>query len=254
MTAGESPNAPSPPTGAQWQAFAARLKEAGEQLCRAITHTTAPDQALIIALLYARAYQSFQAAIVLAAKGLDGDARTIIRSCVEGAIAIAATMKDAAFVDQLVDDDLARRLTWARITLDNESLHEGLTPEQLANLREFVTREGTSQRQRKRINWEKIAGTTEARVLYHLHYRKMSWHTHVGIESLNNYAVLGANDEVIGVQCSATAIPAVETASIACDAFFWVSIFTAEFFGLADLQKHIRDMHREFAAMTGVPY
>ena len=254
MSASDSPNATSSPTAAQWQAFAARLKSAGGRLCHAVACTTGPDQALIIALLYARAYQSFQAAIALTAAGLDGDARTVIRSCVEGAIAIAATMKDATFVNQLVDDDLARRLTWARITLGDESLHEGLAPQQLTNLREFVAREGTSQKKRRRINWEEIAGTTEARVLYHLHYRKMSWHTHVGIESLNNYAVLGDNEEVIGVQCGAAATPGVETASIACDAFFWTSIFAAEFFGLSDLQKDIRGMHREFAAMTGVPY
>ena len=112
MTAGARKESPSPPNAEQWQTFAAKLQELGGRFCHAIADTRSPDQALIIALLYARAYQSFQAAVVLASKGLDGDARTVIRSCVEGAIAIAATVKDAAFVDQLVDDDLARRLTW----------------------------------------------------------------------------------------------------------------------------------------------
>jgi hypothetical protein len=98
----------------KWRAFANELAQLSLELCNAIPRDLAENQHLIVALLYARSHQSFQSAVLLAERGFNGDARTLVRSAVESAIAIAATGKDASFSDLLVEADQERRLKWIR--------------------------------------------------------------------------------------------------------------------------------------------
>jgi hypothetical protein len=68
--------------------------------------------------LFVRAHQSFQAAILLIERGLIGDARTVLRSGVEGAIAICAIAADPSFVDQLIEAHHANQRKVARLLLE----------------------------------------------------------------------------------------------------------------------------------------
>src|SRR6267154_1893364 len=106
----------------EWLAFAEQQRALGAELCKTISPRAETNQEVVIALLYARAYQSFQAALLLAQAGLMGDARATVRSGVESAVAIAATARDPSFVERLMEADTYRRVAWARITLGDPSL------------------------------------------------------------------------------------------------------------------------------------
>src|SRR5689334_4235195 len=95
-----------------WRAFAEELAQLATELCHALPNNLEDNQRLTLALLYARSCQSFLSALALAERGFSGDARTVTRSAVESAIAIAATGKDASFTEQLVEADNERRLKW----------------------------------------------------------------------------------------------------------------------------------------------
>ena len=61
------------------------------------------NQRLTIAILFIRAHKSFQSSLLLAERGLISDARVVLRSGVEGAIALNALANDATFLDMLIE-------------------------------------------------------------------------------------------------------------------------------------------------------
>jgi hypothetical protein len=67
---------------------------------------------------FVRAHQTFQSALLLAERGLVTDARTLVRSGVESAIALHALANDARFVDQMIEAHHLHRRRAARIVLD----------------------------------------------------------------------------------------------------------------------------------------
>jgi hypothetical protein len=102
----------------EWLAFAEQQRALGAELCKTISPRAKTNQELVIALLYARAYQSFQAALLLAQAGLMGDARATVRSGVESAVAIAATARDPSFVERLIEADSPQTPTGATSRLN----------------------------------------------------------------------------------------------------------------------------------------
>jgi hypothetical protein len=91
-------------------------------------------QRLSISPLFARAHQSFQAAVILAERAMIGDARTVLRSAAEHAIALVAVAADPTFVDRLVAAHRKHQLTTARILLEDVDCRPNLTAEQLQKL------------------------------------------------------------------------------------------------------------------------
>jgi Family of unknown function (DUF5677) len=235
-----------------WLSFAEQEKGLCTDILAVIAPRATSNQALVIALLYARAYQSFEAATMRARAGLMNDARGTIRSCVESAIGIAATARDSAFVDRLIEADEARRLAWARITIDQPALHADLSAEQLKNMRDLVDTAARAGRKPRPINWSQVATDSGVLALYHTHYRFMSWHLHVGIESLNTFANTDASSQITGIRWEPDLAGLAQTISAACDALFWASAAVAEFFHLTDLGERVRSQHRAFAQLLGV--
>ena len=80
-----------------------RFNALGMQVLPNAKASTTDNQQLIAAALYGRTLTSFQAAIVLAERGMIGDARTIVRAAAETAIVLAAVAQDAAVCDLLID-------------------------------------------------------------------------------------------------------------------------------------------------------
>ena len=235
----------------QWRVFADKLLQLSEKLCSAMPGDLTENQRLVVSLLYARSHQSFKSAVLLAERGYNGDARTLVRSAVESAIAIAATGKDAVFVDRLVEADQDRRLRWIRATLNDPELQHGHSPEDLQRFRDTIVAAGDTKP--RGIHWDAVAATSNTKVLYHLHYRPMSWHTHVGIESLNEYALLDAKQDIVGPKCNGDTAGYAATVEAACDVIFWAGCMTSEFFGLTELLEEFRVMHRRYDKMIKAP-
>jgi len=235
-------------TNNNWRAFAREVVQLSTELCDALPSDVTDNQHLTIALLYARSRQSFLSALALAELGFNGDARTVVRSAVESTIAIAATAKDASFTTRLIEADMERRLKWSRATLSDPELEQGMSSDELDRLRANVaTIEPTKP---KGINWSDAARDSGTKVLYHLHYRPMSWHAHVGVESLNSYAVLDGNEEIAGVRFDGNMSGYADTVSAACDVLFWASMVTAESFDFVEVVQRIRALHQRYSEMT----
>ena len=88
---------------APWFDVAMVFNELGMRVLPNVKVEQTDNQQLIAAALYGRALTSFQAAYVLAERGMMGDARTIVRAAASTVIVLAAVVKDASICDRLID-------------------------------------------------------------------------------------------------------------------------------------------------------
>src|SRR5712675_3120617 len=88
---------------APWFDTAGRFNALGMRVMPNAKAGTSDNQQLIAAALYGRALTLFQAANILAERGMLGDARTVVRSAAETAIVLVAVAKDTSVCDLLID-------------------------------------------------------------------------------------------------------------------------------------------------------
>lgn len=137
---------------------------------------------IVASTLLARATQSYQAAILLLERGMEADARTLIRSCIESAIAMGGLAFDDKFLDSLTDSHAAKRVRLAREVLE-KNLLVGATAEQIEEIKQYASENIT--RKRVNINWRDVAERVGMEDLYDEMYKEMSNDgTHVSFDSL----------------------------------------------------------------------
>jgi hypothetical protein len=85
----------------QWFEFAGELNLYGSEAIRAHRFNERDTQRMTISALFIRSHQSLQVAMILIERGMIADARTVLRTLVEGAIAQIALAADAGVIDQL---------------------------------------------------------------------------------------------------------------------------------------------------------
>jgi hypothetical protein len=144
---------------------------------------------LVSSLLLARTLTSYCAAVLLARRGMIADARAIVRSCTESAIALGAMATVDDFFDQMAEAHDSHRRKIAQMFLETPPTQQELTDEQVSALKEMV--EGIETKYGRKPNsivWASVAENAGMRDLYNLVYRDMSGDgAHATIESLNHH-------------------------------------------------------------------
>ncbi len=184
-----------------WLEFAEGLNRLGLDMLEGLEIPLRNNQRLTIAALFVRAHKSFQAAIILAEIGLLGDARTVLRSAVEGAIALNALANDATFVERLINAHYHWQRKAARLLLGNPDYRATYSPEEIAameaTVREVDAREATGSEIRD-ITWGDVAAK-HCKDLYNTLYRLLSSDgTHTTINSIHRAAVYDAIGQIAG--------------------------------------------------------
>lgn len=102
---------------AEWFALAADLNRLCFKTRVAIENGGALERWKFIACaLFLKTHESLQAALILAERGLTGDAKNVIRSAFEGVFSLGAC-KDAGIIDKLASADLRHKKKTARALL-----------------------------------------------------------------------------------------------------------------------------------------
>jgi hypothetical protein len=176
---------------ASWFALAEDLSRFALEILRCHQVLLDDPQRLSISSLFVRAHQSFQAAVILTERVMIGDARTVLRSAVEHAIALVAVAADPTFVDRLVAAHRKHQLTTARILLEDANHRPNLTAEQLQRLEatklEIEALKGQPDQEPRPINWADVA-QRHCKDLYDLVYRPLSADgTHSTVDSMNRH-------------------------------------------------------------------
>jgi hypothetical protein len=187
-------------------------------------------QRFSISPLFVRAHQSFQAAVILAERAMIGDARTVLRSAAEHAIALVAVAADPTFVDRLVAAHRKHQLTTARILLEDTDCRSNLTTEQVQKLevtvREIEVLKGQPGKEPKAINWADVA-QQHCKDLYNLVYRPLSADgTHSSVDSMNRHFEADTQMSITALRVApdvSDTAEIVDTLSFACLIFLWAA-------------------------------
>jgi hypothetical protein len=241
-----------PPTKS-WFDFALDLNRIGFDLLRRAKTSGAESALFAMHGLFVRAHQSFQAALVLAERGLIGDARTVLRSGFEGAIAIQALATDAGFVQRLIDAHRINQRKMARIVLDEYRAE--YSPAEIAIMQtvkdEVDALEVPPNAKLQDIKWAEVA-RNHCPDLYQVLYRSFSSDgTHATIASIDRYVITDGNMQAIGFSAAPDGEGAVEVLSGACLLFFWAADPFAAAMDLPDVTDAIKQELARFGTLPG---
>jgi hypothetical protein len=209
----------------QWFDFAQELNLFGSEAIRAYTFDQSDTQRMTLSALFIRSHQSLQAAMVLIERGMIADARTVLRTLVEGAIAQIALAADIGVIDQLVAAHHKHQLTTCREMLADEKYRQHLSAAQINQLETTVAElellKGVPGKDPRQINWADLA-KTHCPELYLLLYRPLSADgVHTTVDAINRHLEADAELRITGLKGGPELTDIVDTLSIACLSFLW---------------------------------
>jgi hypothetical protein len=249
-----------------WFDFSEELNRLGLDMLRDRDVPRHDNQRLTIAILFVRAHKSFQSSLLLAERGLISDARVVLRSGVEGAIALNALANDAPFLDTLIEAHYYNQRKTARIVLDDPIYRAGHSSEQIAEMEATVQdvdarEQAIAPRKFRDPNWADVA-LKHCKDLYQLLYRLLSADgTHTTINAIHRHVAYDANQQITELKVGPDTSSLVETLKAACLMFLWAADPFARAFALAEitgrLQKQLQRFNElppdEPASVTVVP-
>jgi Family of unknown function (DUF5677) len=243
--------APSKP----WFDYALDLNRIGFDLLRNAKTSRSENALFTMHGVFVRAHQSFQAALVLAERGLIGDARTVLRSGFEGAIAIHALAADPAFVQRLIDAHHVNQRKIARLMLGNPQYLATYSPADIAAMKATVASvdamENPPNAKLRDINWADVA-LKHCPDLYQLLYRSFSSDgTHATLSSLDRYVVADANMQITAFKVAPDGEGIVEVLSAACLLFIWAADPFAAAVNRPDISAQIKEQLQRFGTLPG---
>jgi len=236
-----------------WFDFADELNRFGLEMLSDRDIPRNDNQRLSVSVLFIRAHKSFQASLLLAEKGLISDARTVLRTAVEGSIALNVLASDATFLDRLIEAHHYNQRKLARLVLNDLGYRALYQPEQIAEMeatvREVDAMEAEAQKKLGDINWCDVA-LKHCKDLYQLLYRPLSSDgTHTTIDAVHRHIVYDANNRIQELKIGPDIAKLVETLKMACLSFIWVAVPFTHLFDLDGFSTRLQTLMRRFTEL-----
>ena len=232
-----------------WFDFADDLNRLGLDMLRDRDVPRDDNQRLTIAILFIRAHKSFQSSLLLAERGLISDARVVLRSGVEGAIALNALANEAAFLDVLIEAHYYNQRKTANVILNDPIYAAQHSPEEIAEMRATITdvnsrEQAVAPREFDDPNWGNVA-QKHCKDLYILYRLLSSDGTHTTINAIHRHVAYDANQQISELKIGPDTASLVETLKAACLMFLWAADPFARTFDLTELTARLRQyLHR----------
>jgi hypothetical protein len=203
-----------------WLDFGDDLNRLGLQMLDGLDAPLDDNQRLTIAALFVRAHKSLQAAVILAETGLVGDARAVLRSAVEGAIAINALAADPNFLNQLIEAHRMNQRKKLHVVLKDSNYRAPYSAAEIAKMeatiKEIDDIEASANRKLVDVNWADVA-LKHCKDLHDLPYRLLSADgTHTTIDSINRVFDYDAAKNITNLKIGPDIANLVETLRAAC--------------------------------------
>jgi hypothetical protein len=215
------------PAYKSWFDFSDGLNGLGLDMPRGHQVPVGDNQRFTASVLFVRVHQSFQAALLLVERGLIGDSRALLRSAVEGAIALNAVASDSQFVAELINAHHLDQRKQARLVLSDPDYRATYSPQDIATMEATVRKvdgiEAALGKTLKGINWADVA-RKHCKDLYELLYRLLSSDgTHTTLNSIHRYVARDANMQITAVSVGPDTADMVETLRAARLTFLWAA-------------------------------
>jgi hypothetical protein len=236
-----------------WFKFAEGLNRLGLDILQDHEVPRHDIQRLTIAALFVRAHQSFQGALLLAERGMLGDARVILRSAVEGAIALNALANDASFMEQLTTAHRFNQRKIARLTLNTPDYRSLYSATEIAQMRATVSEvdaeEAAAGKKFCDIKWGVVA-VKHCKDLYELVYRQLSDDgTHTNINAIHRHMEFDPSGQLIGLKIGPTTDDMIGVLKIACLTLIWAADPFARVTNQNPMRANIQDVIQRFATL-----
>jgi hypothetical protein len=234
-----------------WFDYAEELNRLGLDMLRDRDVPRHDNQRLTIAILFVRAHKSFQSSLLLAERGLISDARVVLRSAVEGAIAINALANDATFLDTLIEAHFYNQRKTARLVLDDPIYRANYSPQQVADMEATVqdvnARENdVAPRKFGDPNWADVA-LRHCKDLYQTLYRLLSADgTHTTINAIHRHVAYDANQKISELKVGPDTSSLIETLMAACLMLIWAADPFARAFDLTEITARLQQYLQRF--------
>ena len=159
------------------------------------------QQRFVEATLFGRALQSYQAAVVLAERGMTADARAVIRSACESVIIQMKVARDPAFVDTLVERHVFHRRALGNAWLSDPRSRDEMGPDEVTKVQAAIDELTSEHPGARDINLASVAQSIGIAVLYNAIYRPTSGDgAHATFDSLTRHVLTDAEGEVSGLR------------------------------------------------------
>ena len=201
------------------------------------------NEHLLTAVLFGRTLQSFQAAILLAKRGILTDAKTLIRSAAESTIAMGGICETPSFLDKLIEDHFKHSQAIANSLLNCPESYATMTPEQISGLQKLLADIKAQYPNQKlaKINWEEIANKSGLQALYITVYRDLSANgAHATINSLNSHVKSNSEGEIEALSFAPKTDGLIDTLSCAINTILFAGFFYTNTFKLSNLEPEWR--------------
>lgn len=240
-----------------WFEFAESLNRIGYEGLEGTEPPRTDNQKLTISALFVRAHKSLAAAIILTEAGLVGDARSVLRSAVEGAIAIRALAAEPKFLNELIEAHHVNQSKKARLVVDNPDYAATYPAEKIAEMNATIAQVKemesvklkASNKKLQDIKWANV-GRKYCKDLYELLYRLLSADgTHTTLDAINRMFDYSPTGEIMSVKVGPDVADMVETLKAGCLMFLWAAESFATVYGLTNMQERVQEKMAEFMTL-----
>jgi hypothetical protein len=235
-----------------WFSLADRLNEVAHRQMAGMEspHKSDDNGMFLAALLFLRGLTSYQAAIVLAERGMTLDARTAARGCFETAFCLGALVNDKDFANAFVNDDADRRGKMARALLRG-SVSVSLDANELTKLAAFVDEQrqsGVTAKPLKMIDAARLAGLDS---IYDTYYRGISNDAaHPSIVALNSYVETDSSGEIVGLKWGPEVADIEDTMIVVCTGVIYLLYWTSELYPVEQASAGLRDCWKTYKSLV----
>jgi hypothetical protein len=240
-----------------WFEFAESLNRLGLEGLEGTEPPRTDNQKLTISALFVRAHKSLAAALILAELGLVGDARSVLRSAVEGTIAIRALAVEPKFLDDLIEAHHVNQRKKARLVVGNPDYAATYSAEKIAEMNATIAQVDAMEtakvkatnRKLQDITWSNVGGKY-CKDLYELLYRLLSADgTHTTLDAINRMFDYSSTGEIISVKVGPDIADMVETLKAGCLMFLWAAESFADVYGLAKMRATVQEKMDAFMTL-----
>jgi hypothetical protein len=243
---------------APWFDTATRFNALGMRLMPNAKAGTTDNQQLVAAALYGRVLTSFQAANILAERGMLGDARTVVRAAAETAIFLAAVAKDEAVCDLLIDRHFWHHRKLRNAWLNDPEAVAQMTSEQVEAIKATIANADTEYPRAKTLSGDPVsiaalAQSAGATGLYNAIYRSTSGDAaHTSIDALNRHIRADSEANVVGLKFGPDVTDLAATLSDAMSVVGHALHIVIELFKLHDFREELAQCVAAWKAL-GMP-
>ncbi len=237
-----------------WFVLAKSLDRLADDLLDGCDPSPDDSRTFTIAVLFLQVHKSFGGSLLLAERGLPGDANAVLRSAAEATIALHALEADPGFTNRLIGDHFSRHRKQAAVFVRNPDYTRELDQADRQRLEGTAKGADASEHgfdgELREIRWDQVAEKC-CPELYNLIYRPLSTlGTHVNPRRMDENLKTDEHGAILGRNRGPTTEGLDLTLQSACMILLHAARVAANMLGQPGLEDRLRCLTRRWGELA----